>query len=163
VQDVLDSVVISYRVAEEALLPVMINMDAFYLTHTSEVLDVPEQPEVDEFLSRSRPARVLDVNHPVTFGNVCGSDIYASLKFSRHLDSLSTALLWDRVANEFAQRFGRFHPPVESYRTGDAELIIVSIGTAAGASRGFTAFYGSSFSENPFHGGHPARETDRGY
>ena len=49
-QDVLDAIIIAYRVAESVLLPVMVNMDAFYLSHTTEAVQVPEQEEVDAFL-----------------------------------------------------------------------------------------------------------------
>ena len=61
VQDVLDSILIGYRVAEEISLPLMINMDAFYLTHTSEVVDIPEQEEMDDFLPPYRTEYTLDV------------------------------------------------------------------------------------------------------
>jgi pyruvate ferredoxin oxidoreductase alpha subunit len=134
-QDVLDSILIAYAVAERALLPVMINIDAFYLTHTSEILDVPDQEEVDSFLPPYRPSSKLDVNDPKTFGNVCGSDLYTSIKYKRHRDTLSSEKLWDQTAVQFAGHFDRSHPSVESYRTEDADVCIVSIGTAADAVR----------------------------
>ncbi|RJR36561.1 MAG: pyruvate ferredoxin oxidoreductase [Desulfobacteraceae bacterium] len=134
-QDVLDSILIAYAVAERALLPVMINLDAFYLTHTSEILDVPDQEEVDAFLPPYLPSMKLDVNDPKTFGNVCGSDLYTSIKYKRHCDTLSIEKVWDQAAAQFEGRFNRTHPSAEAYRTEDAEVCIVSIGTAAGAVR----------------------------
>jgi pyruvate/2-oxoacid:ferredoxin oxidoreductase alpha subunit len=134
-QDVLDSILIAYAVAERAFLPVMINLDAFYLTHTSEILDVPDQEEVDAFLPPYRPSIKLDVNDPKTFGNVCGSDLYTSIKYKRHCDTLSMEKVWDQAAAQFEGRFNRPHPSAEAYRTEDAEVCIVSIGTAAGAVR----------------------------
>lgn len=135
VQDVLDSILMGYRVAEEISLPLMINMDAFYLTHTSEVVDIPDQEEVDDFLPPYRTEYTLDVESPRTFGNVCGADLYASFKFRRHGDTLKVSSLWEKTAEEFRHRFGRFHPPVEDYRMEDAQTAIISIGTAAGACR----------------------------
>jgi pyruvate/2-oxoacid:ferredoxin oxidoreductase alpha subunit len=134
-QDVLDSILIGYRVAEQALLPVMINMDAFYLTHTTEIVDIPEQKDVDEFLPPYRPDCKLDVDNPVTFGNVCGSDLYMSIKFQRHRDTFLASSLWAKMAEDFHSRFQRAHPPVEMYRTNDAEIVITSIGTCAGVVR----------------------------
>jgi len=134
-QDVLDAVLIAYRVAEEALLPIMINMDAFYLTHTSEVLDVPDQGAVDAFLPPYQPESKLDVNDPRTFGNVCGADLYTSIKYKRHCDALSVEKLWDRTAAEFHDRLGRSHPSVETYRTEDADVCLIGIGSSAGAMR----------------------------
>ena len=134
-QDVLDAVLIAYRVAEQALLPIMVNMDAFYLTHTSEVLDVPDQEAVDAFLPSYQPSSKLDVNDPRTFGNVCGADLYTSIKYKRHCDALSAEELWDRTAAEFRDRLGRSHSSLEAYRTEDADVCLVGIGSSTGAMR----------------------------
>lgn len=133
VQDVLDSILIAYKAAETVSLPVMLNMDAFYLTHTSEVLDVPEQAEVDDFLPPFQARDKLDVTNPKTFGNVCGPDLYASIKFNRQKKMLAVVDHWNEAAKDFEQKFGRRHPVVETDRTEDAELVLIAIGTAAGA------------------------------
>jgi pyruvate/2-oxoacid:ferredoxin oxidoreductase alpha subunit len=135
VQDVLDAILIAYGVAEQALLPIMINLDGFYLTHTSEVLDVPDQKLVDDFLPPYQPSSKLDVNDPKTFGNVCGADLYNSIKYKRHCDTLSMERLWDLTADRFAEHFNRSHSSVEAYKTEDADVCIIGIGTATGAMR----------------------------
>jgi pyruvate/2-oxoacid:ferredoxin oxidoreductase alpha subunit len=134
-QDVLDAILIAYAVAEQALLPVMINLDAFYLTHTSEPLDVPEQAEVDLFLPPFSAPLKLDMDNPKTFSIVCGADLFNSIKFNRQGDTLAVAGLWDQAAEKYNSHFNRLHKTVEAYRTEDAELCIVSIGTAAGTVR----------------------------
>jgi pyruvate/2-oxoacid:ferredoxin oxidoreductase alpha subunit len=134
-QDVLDSILIAYGVAEQAMLPIMINMDAFYLTHTSEILDVPDQKDVDDFLPSYRPANKLDVNDPKTFGNVCGSDLYSSIKYKRHCDTLSLARLWDQTSVRFEEIFNRSHVSVEPYQSEEADVCIIAIGTATEAIR----------------------------
>jgi len=134
-QDVLDAVLIAYRVAEQALLPIMVNMDAFYLTHTSEVIDVPDQKTVDAFLPPYRPASKLDVDHPKTFGNVCGADLYTSIKYKRHSDTLTVEELWDLTAAEFSGQFKRSYSSVEAYRMEDADVCLISIGSSAGTMR----------------------------
>jgi pyruvate/2-oxoacid:ferredoxin oxidoreductase alpha subunit len=135
VQNVLDSILIAYRVAEQARLPVMINMDAFYLTHTSEQIDIPAQDEVDRFLKPFRPTSKLDVDNPKTFGNVCGSDLYMAIKFKRHQDMLNQESLWEEAAAEYNKCVKRLCAPVEAYRTQDAELVLIGIGTLAGTLR----------------------------
>jgi pyruvate ferredoxin oxidoreductase alpha subunit len=135
VQDVLDAILIAYAVAEQALLPIMINMDAFYLTHTSEVLDVPDQETVDIFLPPYQPSSKLDVNDPKTFGNVCGADLYTSIKYKRHRDTLSVARLWEQIAEKYHSHFNRLHNTVDAYRTEDADLCIIGIGSSTGAMR----------------------------
>lgn len=134
-QDVLDAVLIAYLVAEQALLPIMINMDAFYLTHTSEVTDVPDQETVDIFLPPYRPSGKLDVDDPKTFGNVCGADLFTSIKFKRHSDTLSVERLWDQAAVKFCSHFKRSHSSVEAYQTEDADVCIIGIGSCTGTMR----------------------------
>jgi len=135
VQDVLDAILIAYAVAEQVFLPVMINLDAFYLTHTSELVDVPDQKTVDIFLPPYRPSNKLDVDDPKTFGIVCGADLYSSIKYQRQCDTLSVEKLWDQTAVRFCGYFNRLHPTVEAYQTEDADVCIVGIGTATGAMR----------------------------
>lgn len=134
-QDVLDAVLIAFRVAEAALLPVMVNLDAFYLTHTSEAVEVPEQAAVDAFLPPYAPSHKLDVDSPRTFGNVCGADLYTPIKFRRQKETLAAAEGWQAASDEFAARFGRLRPAVEGYRLEDANLALVVMGTAYGAVR----------------------------
>lgn len=134
-QDVLDAILIAYAVAEQALLPVMINLDAFYLTHTSELLDVPDQETVDLFLPPYKASSKLDVDDPKTFSIVCGADLFSSIKYKRQCDTLAAAGLWDQAAERYNSYFNRLHPSVEAYRMEDADLCIVGIGTAIGAIR----------------------------
>lgn len=135
VQDLLDATLIAYKVAEKVMLPVMINQDGFYLTHTSEVVDIPGQAEVDAFLPAYMPEAKVDVDLPSTYGTVCGPDWYASLKYRRQEDMLAVEEAWRATAEDFALRFGRLHLPVDAYMAEDAEVAIVTIGTADGAAR----------------------------
>lgn len=134
-QDVLDAVLIAYRVAESALLPVMVNLDAFYLTHTSEAVELPDQAAVDAFLPPYAPSHKLDVDNPRTFGNVCGADLYTPIKFRRQRETLAAAQAWRAAADEFAAGFGRLRPAVEGHRLEEADVALVVMGTAFGAAR----------------------------
>lgn len=134
-QDVLDSILIAYKVAEKVLLPVMINLDAFYLTHTTEAVELPPQKKVDAFLPPYKPTHKLDVDHPRTFGNVCGADLYTPIKYRRQKETLEAAQAWQEASDQFAAKFGRQRPALESYRLEDASLALVVMGTAFGAVR----------------------------
>ena len=57
------------------------------------------------------------------------------IKYRRQGDTLAVADLWDREAEKFNSHFGRLHKTVDAYRTEDADLCIISIGTAAGTVR----------------------------
>ncbi|MGD8563234.1 MAG: pyruvate ferredoxin oxidoreductase [Desulfarculaceae bacterium] len=134
-QDVLDSILIAYKVAEKVLLPVMVNLDAFYLTHTTEAVELPDQKEVDSFLAPYRPTHKLDVDNPRTFGNVCGADLYTPIKFRRQKETLGAAQAWQEASDQFGKKFGRKRPVLESYRLEGASLALVVLGTAFGAVR----------------------------
>lgn len=134
-QDVIDGILIAFKVAEKVMLPVMVNLDGFYLTHTSEIVDIPEPSEVDAFLPSYQCESKVDVEAPSTYGAVCGSDWYASLKYRRQEDMLAVEEAWHTEAKIFASQFGRFHPPVDTYLVEDAEVVIVTMGTADGAAR----------------------------
>jgi pyruvate ferredoxin oxidoreductase alpha subunit len=77
---------------------------------------------------------MVDLENPSAYGVVCGADFYSPLKLRRQRDMLGVTQVWSEVSAEFAARFKREHPPVEAYLTSDAEVVIVSIGTAAGAA-----------------------------
>lgn len=134
-QDVLDSILIAYKVAESVLLPVMVNLDAFYLTHTTEAVEVPDQKQVDAFLPPYAPSHKLDVDNPRTFGNVCGADLYTPIKYRRQKETLDAGQAWQEASEQFAEIFGRKRPALESYRLEDASVALVVLGTAFGAVR----------------------------
>ena len=130
-QDVLDSIIVAYKVAEHVSLPVMLNLDAFYLSHTSEVVDVPAQEAVDSFIPKNLNP-VLDPGNPVTFGNVCGPDLYTSIRFVRHRDTVAALEVWQKDSDAYGEIFGRYCRPIEEYLVEDAQEVLVAAGSAAG-------------------------------
>jgi pyruvate/2-oxoacid:ferredoxin oxidoreductase alpha subunit len=133
-QDVLDSIIVAFKVAEEVSLPVMINMDAFYLTHTSEAVQLPDQKSVDAFIPK-RVKALLNTDQPVTFGNVCGADLYTSLRYIRHHDTNAALGVWQAASDDYFRTFGRICAPLQTYKTEDADTILVVAGSAAGTLR----------------------------
>jgi len=134
-QEVLDSVIMGYRLAEEVSLPVMVTYDAFFLSHTSEVVDIPEIEEVDAFLPAFEPRYRLDVNDPRMFGGMIGPDYFYEERFVMHKDSMEAVNVYPRICEAFEQAFGRQYDVCETYRTEDADLILVTAGTITSVSR----------------------------
>jgi pyruvate/2-oxoacid:ferredoxin oxidoreductase alpha subunit len=137
-QEVLDSVLCAYRIAETALLPVMVCEEGFLLSHTSEVLDVPTQAEVDAFLPELQPPAewLLDPSAPRTFSALPeAADYYA---FQRNVaDAMDDArtVIAD-VAAGFTAHFGREKvAALELSGNPDAGKAIVAIGTIADTAR----------------------------
>jgi pyruvate/2-oxoacid:ferredoxin oxidoreductase alpha subunit len=134
-QEVLDTIIQAYRVAERVLMPAMVCLDAFFLSHTSEPVAIPDQAMVDEYLPPFSPPYMLDPAHPHAFGGLPGGDAYMELR-ARMERAMRQALTEVHEADElFHGIFGRRYGLIDSYRTEDAKIILVTSGTAAGTAR----------------------------
>jgi pyruvate/2-oxoacid:ferredoxin oxidoreductase alpha subunit len=136
-QEVHDSILLAYRLAEDArvLLPVMVCQDAFVLSHTMMMTDIPDQSAVDAFLPPlALPHRVTD--KPRVVG---GLDFPHQTEMHRkqHLDAMSRVIgVHGEIQDDFERCFGRRpSDPVVPYRMDDADLVLVSMGTTASTAR----------------------------
>ena len=131
-QEVLDTVLCAYRIAEAAMLPVLVCLEGFLLSHTSEVVDVPDQSEVDAFLpGLDLPVDwLLDPARPRTFSALPEPRDYALFQ-RRVSDAMDEAAgLVETVATEFTSRFGRQKTgALELAGNPDARTALVTIGT----------------------------------
>jgi pyruvate/2-oxoacid:ferredoxin oxidoreductase alpha subunit len=134
-QEVLDTIVQAFRVAEEVLLPAMVCLDAFFLSHTSEPVAIPEQDEVDRYLPPFRPPYALSPAEPHAFGGMPAADGYMELRARIEASMRRAEQAAVDADRAFEIQFGRTHPIVESYRADDAELVLVASGTVAGTAR----------------------------
>ncbi len=136
-QEVLDSILFAYRLAEHArvLMPAMVCLDAFVLSHTMMMTDVPSQEQVDEYLpDLELPHRVAD--RPVTVG---GLDFPHETEVHRrhHQEAMGRVFeVYGECQAEFKRVFDREIPdPVVGYRMEDAEVALLSMGTTASTAR----------------------------
>ncbi|HOC93727.1 MAG TPA: pyruvate ferredoxin oxidoreductase [bacterium] len=134
-QEVIDTVIQAYRIAETVYLPVMVVLDAFILSHTSEVVAVPEQEDVDRYLPPFKAALTLDTNDPRAFGSISGPIEYQKLKMARHEDMMGAVEVARRADIEFGEIFGRKYGIAERYRCEDAELILLTSGALGGTAK----------------------------
>lgn len=134
-QEILDLLLQAFKIAERTLLPVMVCYDGYILSHMAEVVEVPEQAQVDEFLPPYSYPYQLDPAKPLTLGPVGVPEFYEEVRFTHHEALLKAKEeIWS-VMKQFAQRFGRQYTPVEGYRLEDAEVVFVSIGSLCGTIR----------------------------
>jgi pyruvate ferredoxin oxidoreductase alpha subunit len=115
---VLDQVRLAYRLAEHAQvrLPVLVNLDGFYLSFTREPVSIPDQDKVDRFLPPFDP-RNLRFCHsrPISQGvAVLGGPAYSYFRYQTHLANLNGVRAYASIAREFAALFGREYGVVES-------------------------------------------------
>lgn len=135
-QEVLDMILQAYRLGEQVMLPVMINMDAFFLSHTSEPVAIPKQELVDKFLPPYKPKFKLDITDPHAFGGLAGPDRYMEFRY-RIQESMDEAKrLIPVIAEEYDHYIGRYHGAfIEEYRTEGAEYLLITSGTITGTTR----------------------------
>lgn len=128
-QEVLDTVIQAFKIAETIFLPAMVVLEAFYLSHVMEPVEIPEQDVVDEFLPPFEPAFKLDPHNPAAFSQTVRQDQYAQFHIKRHramTDGLEVAAVVDK---EYRKLFGRGYGLLEQYRLQDAEMVLVTAGT----------------------------------
>ncbi len=129
-QEAVDTTIMAYRMAEDrrVLLPVMVNVDGFILTHVVEPIEFPSQADVDTFLPPYKPVFTLHPDRPVTMGAYGMPDIYTECKYAQETALIGAKTVVSEVMQEFAKRFGRKYTPVETYNTENADLVFVALG-----------------------------------
>jgi pyruvate ferredoxin oxidoreductase alpha subunit len=132
-QEAVDLHVQAFRLAEELSLPVMVCMDGFILTHAVEAIDVPEQDAVDAYLPPYVPRQLLDPEEPISIGAMVGPEAFEEVRYLAHLRQLEALERIPVLAGEFAEQFGRESGGLlREYRTGDAETVVVALGSVLG-------------------------------
>ncbi len=137
-QEAYDSVFHAFRVVRDpnVLLPMIVNIDGFNLTHVIEPIYLFDQGEIQDYLPEHRQLLKLDIDHPVTMGPVGIPEVYTEAK-----KQVEEALLNSKSAvlaawQEFGQRYGRSYAPVETYRVEGAELIFITMGVISRTAMG---------------------------
>jgi pyruvate/2-oxoacid:ferredoxin oxidoreductase alpha subunit len=134
-QEVLDTTIQAFKLAEAVNLPVMIVLDAFFLSHTSEPVDIPEQAEVDAFLPRREATLKLDVKEPHAFGSLTRPEVYMEMRL-RQQEAMAEAIpAFEEIDSEWGLRFGRCYGAIERDRTEDAETVLVTSSTVTSTAR----------------------------
>lgn len=134
-QQAFDLTTCAYKIAEskDVLFPVMVHIDGFHVSHVTEVVELPEEEEVREFLSSlslDYPFP-LDPEKPVSMGCYAPPYIYSETKKAQEIafeNSYPTIL---QVLKEFNEVFGRIYSPVETYKVEDAEVLLLMMGSYA--------------------------------
>jgi pyruvate ferredoxin oxidoreductase alpha subunit len=128
VQEAYDTTLMAFRIAEhnEVLLPVMVNLDGFLLSHDMQPLDTVEP---GDFIPQLHLPHAIDTGHPAGYGTLTGPDEYFKFRWDIERSMRDSRGVIEETHREFAQRFGRTYGFTEDYRCDDAEVIVVSMGT----------------------------------
>ena len=137
-QEALDLALMSFYIAEhkDVSTPFMANLDGFVLTHTYEVVDVPTAEQADAFLPKYQTDNKMDLQKPRNLAFSAGPDTNTYFKYREHLGILNASKIIDEAEERFAKIFGRRYTGLtESYRTEDADYILITLGSLSGLVR----------------------------
>ncbi|WP_456326373.1 pyruvate ferredoxin oxidoreductase [Palaeococcus sp. (in: euryarchaeotes)] len=133
-QEVYDGVLMAFKIAEKVNLPAMIIESAFILSHTYDIVDMPEQEKIDEFLPPRKPLYTLtDFDNPISVGSLATPNDYYEFRYkiARAMEEAKEVI--KEVGKEFGERFGRdYSQMIELYRTEDAEIVFMGLGSLMG-------------------------------
>ncbi len=129
-QEAFDHTVMAFKMAEnsQVLIPTMVNMDGFILTHVVEALEIPEQALIDRFLPPYVPRHQLDPKRPMTMGAFAMPEIYLEVKMKHQVTLMNS---YDRILaiwEEWGRLTGRHYQPVERFRTEGAKILLLTMG-----------------------------------
>ena len=130
-QEAIDNVLCAFRIAEDrrVLLPVMVHLDGFHLSHMIEPTLLPNRDEVDKFLPKNDYPLPLRPDKPVTMGGFAPPIIYTEAKEAQEVNLRAAKEVILQCWNEFGNRFQRYYSPVECYRCEDADVLLLTMGS----------------------------------
>ena len=140
-QQIIDTVIQAFFIAETVSIPVMVCYDGYLLSHTYMPFDIPGQDAVDAFLPKFKPPYFLHPDQPANLNTVTLPDIrpdvrgntapgYMEIRHNLHADMRKAIPVVEEVDQKYSQAVGRGgNPLIESYRCDDAEFIAVCLGS----------------------------------
>ena len=137
-QEIFDTTIQAFKLAEhkDVQLPVMVCYDGFILSHTSMPVKVPDEKDVDEFLPKREPQWLLDVDNPVTHGNIIMPKDYPKIRKAMQEAQEKAKELIPKIAEEWKERFGTYHGGlIEKYKCEDADYILISYAALGAESK----------------------------
>ncbi|MEN8189548.1 MAG: pyruvate synthase [Thermodesulfobacteriota bacterium] len=134
-QEVLDTVILAYRLTEDkrVRLPVIVNLDGYYLSFTREPVEIPEPAAIASFLPPFDPEDIhIQATNPLSQGvAVLGGSQYSYFRYENHLASLEALAVYREISAEYGRLTGRDYGLVDEYWCDDAEIVLVMVGSFA--------------------------------
>ncbi len=137
-QESLDMIIQAFAIAEDSrvLTPIMVNLDGFVLTHTYELVEVPEVEAVKAFLPDYATPYAFDFAAPKNIAFSSSPANNMEFKYQQHQAALRAKEVIAEVDRAFAEQFGRsYGGMLEQYCCADAEYILVTLGSITGTAR----------------------------
>ncbi len=128
VQEAYDTTLMAFRIAENTgiLLPVMVNLDGFLLSHIMQSL---ETVDPGDYLPPMVLPHAIDIDHPASYGTLTGPRDHFKFRWEIERAMRNSPAVIRDAEEEFSRRFGRSYGPTEEYLCEDADILILSLGT----------------------------------
>jgi len=134
-QEVLDTVLQAYKIAERISLPAMVVLDAFVLSHTAAPVEIPSQQQADDFLPPFHSDFIINTEDPHAYSGLATPDTYMELRYKIQ-ETMSRAVQeWEAVDQDFGDQFGRQYGIVDPYFVEDSEILLVTSSTITSTAR----------------------------
>lgn len=137
-QEALDLALMSYYIAENEKVstPFMVNLDGFILTHTYEQVDIPTQEQADKFLPKYETDNKLDLDNQKNMAFSAGPEHNYIFQYKEHIGMKNAVSVIKEAEGKFSEIFDRkYSGLIDTYKTEDADYIIISLGSIAGLCR----------------------------
>jgi pyruvate ferredoxin oxidoreductase alpha subunit len=138
VQDIIDLMIIAYKVAEheKVLLPAMVCLDGFFLSHSMQKVKVYDQELVDQFIGEYKLKNTyLDAEDPMFICDLTPPEDFTELKYQQKVAIDNSIDVIAEVQEEFYKTFGRKNSIIEEYKTDDADVVLVTLGSMSGTAK----------------------------
>jgi pyruvate ferredoxin oxidoreductase alpha subunit len=138
VQEVLDMTLVAYRISEDyrGQLPSMVCLDGFFLSHSMQKIDVPDQAAIDEYVGPYIPKNTyLDTSDPMFICDLTSPDEYTEMRYQQKIAMENVLDVFNEAAGEYEKITGRTLKMVEGYKLEDAEVALVAMGSMAGTTK----------------------------
>ena len=129
-QEAFDHTLMAFKIAEnhKVILPIIVNMDGFILTHGVESLELLDQDTADRFLPPYHARHRLDPQNPVTMGAFAMPELFTEVKMAHQMALVNSYDRILKVWKEFGDLTGRHYQPVEHYKTEGAKVLLLTMG-----------------------------------
>ncbi len=134
-QEVLDTILQAYMIAERVRLPIMVVLDAFVLSHTAEPVEVPSMEQVDALLPPYCPDYSIDPLEPRAYSVITTPEYFMEFRYKVQKAMEQVPEVAREVEGEFKSRLGRGYGAVERYGEDGAEVLLMTSGTVTSTSR----------------------------
>jgi pyruvate/2-oxoacid:ferredoxin oxidoreductase alpha subunit len=134
VQEIYDTTLMAYKIAEELSFPVIVVYEGFELSHRKSLIDVPKQKFVDEFLPLRQESRI-DFDNPRTYGGLVSPEFYFEMQRENYNTMQKAERVVERAQDEFNEIFHRKYEVVEKFNWEEPDIALVTSGAPTSTAR----------------------------